>query len=99
MIEDLKIQNLRAKADQGITKNISGVSTAQGIGLVKNAEATDIHLRIVDVIPSIMKINALNVLPMGKFYITPLSFVDLQRVATLHLNQINRQFHLKEMEM
>ena len=90
--------NLRAKADLGITKEIRGVSTVVVIGLVKSVEATDTHLRIVDAIPFIMKINALNVLPMGKLYITPLSFVDLQRVDTLHLSQTNRQFPLKEMK-
>ena len=90
--------NLRAKADLGITKEIRGVSTVAVIGLVKSVPATDTHLRIVDAIRFIMKINALNVLPMGKFCITPPSYADLQRVDILHQNQTNRQFPLTETE-
>ena len=91
--------NLRVKADLGIIKEIRGVSTVVVMGPVKSVPVLDTHLRTVAAIRSFTKINAQNVLLMGESFTTPLSSVDLSPPpGTLHQNQTNRQFPLKEMK-
>ena len=93
------MQNLRVKADLGIIKANRGVSTVVVVGPVKSVPVLDTHLRTVAAIHSFMKINALNVQLMGESFTTPLSFVaSFPPPCTLHQNQTNPQFHLKEMK-
>ena len=91
--------NLRVKADLGIIKEIRGVSTVVVVGPVKSVPVLDTHLRTVAAIHSFTKINAQNVQLMGESFTTPLSSVDFfPPPGTLHQNQTNRQFPLKEMK-
>ena len=64
---------MRAKADPGILRVNSGVSTAIVMGPVKSVPLLDTHLQIVPVIRSFMSKNAQNVQQMEESFTIPLT--------------------------